>query len=170
MSEQAEASGVEASGVEASGGEASGVEASGVKVWAVLWKAARAVEAHAVVHIKSLGFGVAEFAVLEALMHKGAMPVNIIGRKILLTSGSMTAVVDKLEKKGLVQREDHVQDRRIRVVKLTKEGRKVIESAFVAHQAVMDRAASALSPDERLELIRLLKILGLRAREDLETE
>jgi len=48
-----------------------------------------------------------DFAVLEALLHKGPLPVNEIGKKVLLTSGSMTVAVDRLEQRRLVERRAH---------------------------------------------------------------
>ena len=74
---------------------------SGVHVFLVLWKAARAVESYAEKSITDLEMCGSDFAVLEALLHKGPLPVNEIGKKILLTSGSITVAVDRLEKKGL---------------------------------------------------------------------
>ena len=41
-----------------------------------------------------------DFAVLEALLHKGPLPINEIGKKVLLTSGSITVAVDRLESKS----------------------------------------------------------------------
>jgi len=61
-----------------------------------------------------------DFAVLEALLHKGPLPVNEIGKKVLLTSGSITVAVDRLETKGLVERRAHGTDRQARMVHLTK--------------------------------------------------
>jgi MarR family transcriptional regulator, 2-MHQ and catechol-resistance regulon repressor len=105
-----------------------------------------------------------DFAVLEALLHKGALPVNEIGKKVLLTSGSITVAVDRLEEKGLVERRAHGTDRRARIVHLTKEGRKLIARAYADHAADMERLASAsLSRSERKTLIRLLKKIGYEA-------
>src|SRR5436190_4253054 len=106
---------------------------SGVHVFLVLWKAARAVEAYAEKSISDLKICGSDFAVLEALLHKGPLPVNEIGRKVLLTSGSITVAVDRLEAKALVERRAHGTDRRARMVHLTKEGRKVITRAYTDH-------------------------------------
>jgi MarR family 2-MHQ and catechol resistance regulon transcriptional repressor len=54
--------------------------------------------------VSALGLGGSDFAVLEVLLHKGPEPVNIIGKKVLLTSGSITAAVDRLESRKLVRR------------------------------------------------------------------
>jgi MarR family transcriptional regulator, 2-MHQ and catechol-resistance regulon repressor len=137
---------------------------SGVHVFLVLWKAARAVEAYAEKSILDLDMCGSDFAVLEALLHKVPLPVNEIGRKVLLTSGSITAAVDRLEKKGLVERRAHGTDRRARIVHLTEEGRKVITRAYADHAADMERLASAsLTKAERKTLIRLLKKIGFEA-------
>jgi MarR family 2-MHQ and catechol resistance regulon transcriptional repressor len=137
---------------------------SGVHVFLVLWKAAHAVEAYAEKSISSLDMCGSDFAVLEALLHKGPLPVNEIGKKVLLTSGSITVAVDRLETKGLVERRAHGTDRRARIVHLTKEGRKVITRAYADHAADMERLARAsLTKAERKTLISLLKKIGYKA-------
>lgn len=137
---------------------------SGVHVFLVLWKAARAVEAYAENSISELEMCGSDFAVLEALLHKGALPINEIGKKVLLTSGSITVAVDRLEKKGLVERRAHGTDRRARIVHLTREGRKVITRIYTDHAADMERLASAcLTRAERKTLISLLKKIGYEA-------
>jgi MarR family 2-MHQ and catechol resistance regulon transcriptional repressor len=139
---------------------------SGVHVFLVLWKAARAVQAYAEKSITGLEIGGSDFAVLEALLHKGPLPVNEIGKKILLTSGSITVAVDRLEKKGLVERRAHGTDRRARIVHLTKEGRKLITRAYTQHAVDLERLVSAsLALKERATLIRLLKKIGYQAVE-----
>jgi MarR family 2-MHQ and catechol resistance regulon transcriptional repressor len=142
----------------------------GVHAWLVLWKAAHAVEAYAVRSIAGVKMCGSDFAVLEALLHKGPLPVNVIGRKVLLTSGSITTAVDRLEKKGLVERRADAEDKRARIVHLTRAGRKLIEKAFADHAADMERLASVLEPEERATLIRLLKKIGLEAASALEQD
>jgi MarR family 2-MHQ and catechol resistance regulon transcriptional repressor len=137
---------------------------SGVHVWLVLWKAAQAVEAYAKRSIEHLELCGSDFAVLEALLHKGTLPVNEIGRKVLLTSGSITVAVDRLAARGLVERRASADDRRARIVHLTKEGRRLITRAYAAHAADMEQLASAsLTTAERTTLIRLLKKIGYKA-------
>src|SRR4030095_819232 len=96
---------------------------SGVHVFLVLWKAASAVQAYAEKSVAELEMCGSDFAVLEALLHKGPLPVNEIGKKVLLTSGSITVAVDRLETRGLVERRAHGSDRRARIVHLTTQGR-----------------------------------------------
>jgi MarR family transcriptional regulator, 2-MHQ and catechol-resistance regulon repressor len=137
---------------------------SGVHVFLVLWKAARAAQAYAEKSILELEMCASDFAVLEALLHKGPLPVNEIGKKVMLTSGSITVAVDRLETKGLVERRAHGTDRRARVVHLTKEGRKLITRAYADHAVDLERLASAsLTRAERETLIGLLKKFGYKA-------
>src|SRR2546422_11708568 len=110
---------------------------SGVHVFLVLWKAASAVQSHAEESISGLEMCASDFAVLEALLHKGPLPVNEIGKKVLLTSGSITVAVDRLETKGLVERNASGTDRRARVGDLKKEGRKLINTRYADHAAGM---------------------------------
>jgi len=133
---------------------------SGVHLRLVLWKAERAMETVDRRSIDNLGLGLSDFAVLEMLLHKGPQPVNTIGAKVLLTSGSITAAVDRLEARGLVRRANDPQDRRARIVHLTGPGRKLIACAFAEHSRTIENAAAILSPSERTALVRLLKKLG----------
>ena len=141
------------------------MQTSGVHLWLILWKAFDSLREHAECHIHSLGLGFSDFGVLEVLLHKGPMPVNTLGGKIRLTSGSITALVDRLEKKGLLERRTDPGDRRTRMVHLTPAGHKLISCAFADHEAAMARATSGLTDAERHQAAELLRKLGLHAGE-----
>ena len=137
---------------------------SGVHVFLVMWKAVHAVETYAQHSIAELEMCGSDFSVLEALLHKGPLPINEIGKKVLLTSGSITVAVDRLESKGLVERRASGTDRRAKIVHLTKAGRQLIARVYDSHAADMEKLASAsLTKAERETLIRLLKKIGYQA-------
>lgn len=140
-------------------------DSSGVHLWLVLWRAYETLQKHALTNIEHLGLGLSDFGVLEVLFHKGPLPVNAIGARVSLTSGSISIAIDRLEGKGLVERRAHPEDRRARVVHLTSTGRKLIECAFAEHAAAMELAASGLNAAERAETIALLRKLGLHAKQ-----
>jgi MarR family 2-MHQ and catechol resistance regulon transcriptional repressor len=140
-------------------------DTSGTHVWLVLMKAYRALERQATSSIESAQMGLSDFATLELLLHKGPQRVNEIGRRIQLTSGSITTAVGRMEARGLVKRGSDPQDGRASVVELTPKGRALISEVFRAHKAAMDLTAEALSPAERASLIRLLKKIGLSAEQ-----
>jgi MarR family transcriptional regulator, 2-MHQ and catechol-resistance regulon repressor len=143
-------------------------ETSAIHVWLVLWRAARAIEQNAINSVLGLELGLSEFAVLEVLLHKGPQPVNVIGKKVLLTSGSITAAIDRLESRDLVHRTADPQDRRARIVHLTEAGKRLIEDGLERHAIDLEETLAVLKPGERMELVRLLKKAGLWAAARIE--
>lgn len=142
------------------------LDTSGMHVWLVLWKAYRALEVIDKKSISSLGLGgVSDFAILEVLLHKGPTPINTIGKKVGLTSGSITTAVDRAEAKGLVFRKPNDKDRRVVEIHLTEDGRELISSNMQDHSATLEKAVEILSAEERATLLELLKKLGYFAEE-----
>lgn len=135
----------------------------GVHVWLVLLKAYHAIGRVVMRRLKDSCLGDSEFRVLEVLLHKGALPVNVIGPKVDLTPGSISVAVDRLYGRGLVSRTEDAVDRRVRQVDLTPEGRRVIKAVFARHAADLEEVMTPLGPHERLQLINLLKKAGRHA-------
>ena len=136
---------------------------SGTQLWLVLIKAYHSLLGFTEHTLKDSGLGESEFRILEALLHKGPMPVNTIGPKVFLTPGSISVAVDRLLKRGLVTRTNSSEDRRVRVVDLTAAGRRLIEQVFASHARQVDRLAGVLSPKERRQIARGLKAFGKAA-------
>src|SRR5438552_13767205 len=132
---------------------------SGVHLWLVFMKAFQALARHAAESIQRTNLCDSDFRVLEALLHKGPLPVNTIGPKVWLTPGSISLAVDRLAKAALVKRKN-TDDRRVRLVELTAKGRALITKTFREHASAMEEAAGVLSKEERRMLLRLLKTLG----------
>ncbi len=145
------------------------IKIPGVHVWLVLWKAAQSVKAHASRHLSTLEIGASDFGILEVLLHKGELPVNTIGKKVFLTSGSITAAIDRIEGKGLVERRSHPKDRRVKVIHLTQRGRRFIENIFGDHSKAIEKTISVLSDSEREVLVELLRKLGKSSEESAKT-
>ncbi len=136
---------------------------SGLKALVVLMRASQMVQDVLRKDIKAYGLNTTEFAVLELLYHKGDQPIQHIGKKILLSSGSITYVVDKLEKKGLIVRKDCPKDRRVTYAVLTHSGKKFIDEVFPRHEKTVDSIFEELSEEERETVTCLLKKIGLHA-------
>src|SRR6476620_3733711 len=132
-------------------------------VWLVMMKAMRALTRYAAAGIEETGLGLSDFGVLEALLHKGPLPVNTIGPIVDLTAGSISIAVDRLFAKGLGSRVESGEDRRVRIVALTQRGRDLIAPAFRKHAGQMRRVFSELSPEELLSFEVALKRVGKRA-------
>jgi len=129
-------------------------------VWLVMMKAMRALTRYAAAGIEETGLGLSDFGVLEALLHKGPLPVNTIGPIVDLTPGSISIAVDRLFAKGLVSRVESGEDRRVRIVALTPRGRDLIAPAFRRHAGQMRKVFSELSPEELRSLDVGLKKVG----------
>jgi len=134
-----------------------------VHAWLVMIKAMQAITRYAVADLEKSGLGDSDFRVLEVLLHKGPLPVNVIGPKVNLTPGSISVAVDRLVAKGLVGRAESAQDRRIRMVALTPRGKSVITPIFRKHVATMEKVFAGLSRDELRELEQHLKRIGRQA-------
>ena len=138
--------------------------ATGTHIRLILGRAAKAIEAVDRASIADTGLNFSDFSILEALLHKGPLPINTIGEKVLLTSGSMTAAANRLAAKGLIQRVQDPADGRCFHLHLTNAGRRLIKEAFAKHARNLEKIADVLSDDERRQLVDLLKKIGRHAQ------
>ena len=132
-------------------------------VWLIMMKAMSALARYAAAGIEETGLGLTDFGVLEALLHKGPLPVNTIGPIVDLTPGSISIAVDRLFAKGLVSRVESGEDRRVRIVALTPRGKDLIVPAFRRHSGQMRKVFGELSPEEIRGLEAALMKVGKRA-------
>jgi MarR family 2-MHQ and catechol resistance regulon transcriptional repressor len=135
-----------------------------VHCWLVWRKAHEAAHDYLMSGIEETGISDTDFRVLEALLHKGPLPVNTIGPKVHLTPGSISVAVDRLLEKGLVNRTESPGDRRVRIVALTKSGKDVIVPIFRKHSEEIGRVFADANAKELQILESILKKAGRRAR------
>ncbi|WHZ03795.1 MarR family transcriptional regulator [Neobacillus sp. YX16] len=105
---------------------------------------------------------ITEFSVLEVLFYQGKQTIQQIGNRILISSGSMTYVIDKLEQKGNIKRNDCREDRRVIHVTLTAEGMKMMENIMPKYQDMVDSFFGDLTDDESQLLVNSLKKVSNR--------
>ena len=113
--------------------------------------------------VATFGLNSTEFAVLELLYHKGEQPIQIIGKKILISSSSITYVVDKLEKKDYIVRKACPEDRRVTYAVLTSKGKTFMEQNFPQHEKKLEEIFEHLSDEDINKTIELLKRIGHHA-------
>ncbi|AZN39735.1 MarR family winged helix-turn-helix transcriptional regulator [Paenibacillus albus] len=135
-----------------------------LQLFVVLSRASQWVTAHVHQDIRKYGLNPTEFAVLELLYHKGEQPLQQIGEKILMTSGNITYVIDKLAGKGLAQRKACPTDRRVIFAEITTAGTSLLDSIFPLHKEAIAKAVGGLTEEERAQAIQLLKKLGIAAQ------
>jgi MarR family transcriptional regulator, 2-MHQ and catechol-resistance regulon repressor len=138
-------------------------EASALRLWVILSRAHDAIARHAEADVARHGLTIAEFAIIEALYHVGPMLLGELQRKILVSSGGVTYLVDRLEQRGLVKRQPCPEDRRARYAALTPEGKRLMARIFPDHARAIERAMSGLTRADRERAATLLKSLGRAA-------
>lgn len=136
-----------------------------LKLYIVLSRAHKAINEATNQFFQENGLNPTEFAVLELLYHKGRQPLQQIGNKILLASGSITYVIDKLEKRGYLLRVSCPADRRVTYAEITEEGEAFMMEVFPKHEQHLHELVSALTNEEKDEAIQLLKKLGLSIKD-----
>ena len=138
-------------------------QARALKLIVVLSRAVESVQAHLHASVADFGVTLTEFGILEALYHRGPMLLGEVQRRILVSSGGVTYLVDRLTQKGLVERRDCPQDRRARYAALTPAGSALIERIFPEHAACIEKATSGLDTEQQRTAIDLLRSLGKTA-------
>lgn len=142
-------------------------QATALKLWVVLARAYAAVAERAARDVARHGLTLAEFAVMEALYHKGQLLLGEVQKKILVSSGGVTYLVDRLEQRGFVERRLCAEDRRARYAALTPAGQEFMSRIFPEHAECIAEVAGALTLDEQQHITRLLRDLGRHAADDL---
>lgn len=137
---------------------------SGAHIRLILARAAKAIENFDRDSIVQTGLNISDFAILEVLLHKGPLPVNTIGKKVLLTSGSMTTAANRLVQKGYIKRKQDPSDGRFFFLHLTPAGRRLIKNAYAKHSHNLEKIAEVLTDAERSQLVKLLKKIGQHAQ------
>lgn len=135
-----------------------------LKLFIVLSRASKVILEEAHIPSNKYGLNPTEFAVLELLYHKGKQPIQKIGQKILLRSGSMTYVVDKLEQRGLLKRVFCEEDKRVTYMSITAEGIDLMTAIFPEHAENIESIMATLTVEEQELAISLIRKLGLSVK------
>lgn len=110
-------------------------------------------------HMRTLGLTQPQYDVIATLGNTSGMTMNVLAEKTLVTKGTLTGIVDRLEKKGLVRREVPPADRRCFMIVLTEAGEQLFESVFPDHTAYLKDRFDRLTPEEIQEISTHLKRL-----------
>jgi DNA-binding MarR family transcriptional regulator len=95
--------------------------------------------------------------VLRLLKTAGDLRLSDLSVKINLTNSTVTGIIDRLERAGLVSRQRSTDDRRVILVKITAKGRETADQVPAPHLELIRNAFFALSEEDRAELLRLLR-------------
>jgi DNA-binding MarR family transcriptional regulator len=105
-------------------------------------------------HIRQLGLTPPQFDVIATLGNTSGMSMRELAEKTLVTKGTLTGIIDRLEEKKLVRREVPADNRRSFTIVLTPAGEQAFEEVFPTHVAYLKERFDKLDRQE-LEEIRL---------------
>jgi len=105
----------------------------------------QAFETYSIQHIRTLGLTSSQFDIIATLGNTNGMSFKDLGEKTLITKGTLTGVVDRLEAKALVRRVSSTSDGRSQMVQLTKAGEKLFARVFPAHLSHLEQVFSDFS-------------------------
>lgn len=127
-----------------------------------LMRAAESMTARVSRFMAAANLTISQFGVLEALHHKGSLCQRDIAAKILKSTGNITLVIDNLEKRGLVKRQQDANDRRYVTVHLTAAGSALIVQVFPEVESAIVAEMAVLTVAEQEQLGSLCKKLGMK--------
>jgi MarR family transcriptional regulator, 2-MHQ and catechol-resistance regulon repressor len=136
-----------------------------------LVRAYQAFESYSIPHIRDLGLTSPQFDIVATLGNTEGMSFKELGEKTLITKGTLTGVVDRLEAKGLVRRVASPNDARSQIVQLTRAGEKLFAKIFPAHLAHLDLVFTGFSQkdfDSTVAALQHLKDAFVAAGVNLE--
>ncbi len=110
--------------------------------------------------LKQYDLTVTEFDVMEVLYTKGEIPLKELSEKMLMANGSITYIVNKLEKRELLKRTHCVRDRRIYMTSLTDKGYQYFDELFKPFVAYNNSLFNSLSEEEMEQYIEMSKRVG----------
>lgn len=134
-----------------------------LKTFVITMKASKALEEVTKQDIKKHGMRASDFAILEALYHKGRQTIREISESVLISTGSITYVIDKLEKKELLIRTNCPDDRRAVYLEITDRGKQTMDGIFPKHQLVIEELFDGISESDKETVIEVLKKVGHKA-------
>lgn len=129
-----------------------------------LARAYQAFETCSATHIRTLGLTPSQFDIVATLGNTDGMNFKELGEKTLITKGTLTGVVDRLEAKGLVRRVASASDGRSQIVQLTHKGEALFAKVFPAHLEYVGKSFASFSQADldamETELTRLRTALS----------
>jgi DNA-binding MarR family transcriptional regulator len=102
--------------------------------------------------------------VLDILLSAGGtIQPSAIAERMIITRGTVTSILDSLERRGLIRRRQHAADRRMRLVEITPEGAARVEALLPDLHAAERRWMACLTPDQQRLLLHLVALLQFNA-------
>ncbi len=119
---------------------------------------------------RSSGFTVAQMNALMHLYYRGPLEVMALRDYMEVSPSGASQMVERMAQQGLVQRMESPDDRRVRVVHLTDEGRKIVEKSIEARQQWVEPLVASLTEEQQEAIQRCLSILTEQALRHMDSD
>lgn len=116
-------------------------------------------------HVKTMGLTESQFDVIATLGNTQGMTCKELGERTLITKGTLTGVLDRMEARGLVSRKADAADARRTHIALTAKGTALFDDAFPAHMRHLQRVFDRIPAGELVQLHNHLSDLRLAFEE-----
>jgi DNA-binding MarR family transcriptional regulator len=113
-----------------------------------LVSAYQAFERYSAPDLRSMGLTMTQFDVIATLGNQPPMTCKELGEKTLVTKGTLTGVLERLESKGILERKLNPDDARSQMIGLTVEGQSLFEKVFPAHLQHLEKAFNQLNTND----------------------
>ncbi len=114
-------------------------------------------------YTRSMGLSLSQMTVLMHLYYQGPSEVTNFCEMMQLSPAGASQMIERMVQQGVVQRTEAPDDRRVRLVSLTGQGRQIVEESIAARQAWIDQLVAGLSADEGERVAESLRILNEHA-------
>ena len=125
-----------------------------------LVSAYQAFERYSAPDVKAMGLTTTQFDVIATLGNRPPMTCKELGEKTLVTKGTLTGVLERLEAKGILERKLNPEDARSQMIGLTVAGQSLFEKVFPAHLKHLEKAFSKLSEKELTDITKSLQSIN----------
>ena len=128
----------------------------------------RAIDLHSKALVQRYGLTVPQLMILRELSQQKCLPVGRLADAVSLSSATVTGILDRLGKRGLVERKRATRDRRVMLASITEQGRKLVEmTPPLLHEKFSERLACLADWEQTLILSSLQRVDSMMGAEDL---
>jgi DNA-binding MarR family transcriptional regulator len=120
------------------------------------------------IYFRQYGVTDAQFNVLIQLQYEKQQGLSQadLGRRLVVNKADMTGIIDRLEKAGLVARENHPKDRRINIIEITRKGRDIVNNLEPGYLTGVKKVMSGMSKNDMKTIIKGME----KIRENIRQE
>ncbi len=130
-----------------------------IRAWLFISKNFHLISSENQREFRGYGLTTPQFDIIVNLGFRGPINQNTLAEHLLVTKGNISTVIKGLEKKGLVERNKPLTDRRLKLVRLTEEGKRIYKVSVKKHEEKLSSLLSVLPEKDKKNLVKILKKL-----------